>query len=140
MSSLLRACLLALAGGAALAACASPSGSAAPPAEQGFAVRLEGDLGLPERDLRRAAAADLEDLAASLAEEGRADEAHADDAAFAVAAALRAAGYPSAACAFELAEEEVVLRVRCGPLCVLERVEVEGELRVLERDQVALPF
>jgi outer membrane protein insertion porin family len=140
MSPALRIGLLALVASAALTACAAPPEASAPPAQEQLEVRLSGELGLPERDLRRAAAADLEDLASSLVEEGLLDEAHADDAAFAVAATLRAAGYPDAACSFELAEDAVVLRVRCGPRCILTGVEVEGELRVLERDQVALPF
>jgi outer membrane protein assembly factor BamA len=140
MSPALRIGLLALVASAALTACAAPPEASAPPAQEQLEVRLSGELGLPERDLRRAAAADLEDLASSLVEEGLLDEAHADDAAFAVAATLRAAGYPDAACSFELAEDAVVLRVRCGPRCILTGVEVEGDLRVLERDQVALPF
>ena len=124
-------------------ACRSTLEAVRSPEEPGQALaRFEGTLGLPERELRRAAAADLEDLALSVTEEARPDPAHADDAAFAVEAALRAAGFPDAVCSFRLdpASGAVTLSVEAGPRCVLEEVELLGEPQLLSRSQLALLF
>ena len=124
-------------------ACRSTLEAVRSPEEPGQALaRFEGTLGLPERELRRAAAADLEDLALSVTEEARPDPAHADDAAFAVEAALRAAGFPDAVCSFQLdpASGAVTLSVEAGPRCVLEEVELLGEPKLLPRSQLALLF
>ena len=124
-------------------ACRSTLEAVRSPEEPGQALaRFEGTLGLPERELRRAAAADLEDLALSVTEEARPDPAHADDAAFAVEAALRAAGFPDAVCTFRLdpAAGVVTLSVEAGPRCVLEEVELLGEPQLLSRSQLALLF
>ena len=124
-------------------ACRSTLEAVRSPEEPGQALaRFEGTLGLPERELRRAAAADLEDLALSVTEETRTDPAHADDAAFAVEAALRAAGFPDAVCTFQLdpASGAVTLSVEAGPRCVLEEVELLGGPQLLPRNQLALLF
>lgn len=103
---------------------APPDGSAGNEVRPGAVLRFEGNRGLGEAALRRAAEVELDET------RGELQPHHADDAAFQLELAYRNEGYAFAEVDYEYARREnrvhVTFRIREGPRVILGRIRIEG--------------
>jgi outer membrane protein assembly complex protein YaeT len=102
-------------------------------------VVFQGAESLSRRNMMRAIALDLQDLAAA-----NLNPAHGDDAAFALEEAYRSNGYSQAQVDFEINRGEadsptqLILTVHEGLRCLVSGVIVTGNADALPRDQIAM--